>query len=289
VLASCFLIDTEEAASWTDLIRQCLEPNPMLTEHRLIKDPQNMEVTSERVSLGKSLALVENEHLARYRFAEQFVAGKDVADIACGTGYGSLILARAGAKSVHGMDVSPETVEYCIENSNAPNVNFTTANAQDLSGIPDSTFDVVVSFETIEHLPSMEAYLDEMLRILRPGGTFLVSTPDRRIGSVLYWLFRRPQNHFHVRELSERELLKVLSRRFQIEHRFGQAFVSRIFVFWPVQVAFKVFCRLIGSPKLFKFRDNLYSNGGRVEVIPADGASGIPKFWVILCKKPLKA
>jgi ubiquinone/menaquinone biosynthesis C-methylase UbiE len=248
-----------------------------------------MRVTSERLSLGKSQAMTENEHLARYRFAEQFVAGKDVADIACGTGYGSLMLARAGAKSVHGMDISPEAVEYCNEQNDAPNVIFMTANAQDLSGIPDSAFDVVVSFETIEHLLSMEAYLDEMSRILRPGGTFLVSTPDRRIGSALYWLFRRPQNHFHVRELSEQELLKVLSRRFQIEVRFGQAFVSRRFVFWPVQVAFKAFCRLMRSPKLFRFRDNLYGNGGRVEVIPADGTSGIPKFWVILCKKPLKA
>jgi ubiquinone/menaquinone biosynthesis C-methylase UbiE len=261
----------------------------MLTEHGLIKDAQSMEVTSERLSLGKSQALQENEHLARYRFAAQFVAGKEVADIACGTGYGSLILARAGAKSVHGMDLSPEAVEYCNEQKGAPNVSFTTANAQDLLGIPDSTFDVVVSFETIEHLPSMEAYLDEMSRILRPGGSFLVSTPDRRIGSVLYWLFRRPQNHFHVRELSERELLKVLSRRFQIEVRFGQAFVPSCFVVWPVQVAIKIFCRLVQSPRLIKFRDNLYSNGGHVEVIPANGVSGIPKFWVILCKKPVKA
>ena len=248
-----------------------------------------MEVTSERLSLGNSQALQENEHLARYRFAAQFVADKEVADIACGTGYGSLMLARAGAKRVHGMDLSPEAVEFCNEENDAPNVIFTTANAQDLSGIPDSTFDVVVSFETIEHLPSMEAYLDEMSRILRPGGSFLVSTPDRRIGSVLYWLFRRPQNRFHVRELSERELLNVLSRRFQIEVRFGQAFVSRWFVFWPVQVAIKVFCRLIRSRELLKFRDDLYSNGGHVEVIVADWVSGIPKFWVILCKKPMKA
>lgn len=245
-----------------------------------------MEITSERLFLGISEELQQHEHLARYRFAAKFVAGKDVADIACGSGYGSLLLAKAGAKSVHGMDVSPEVIGYCKEQNNASNVIFTTANAQDLSNVPDAAFDIVVSFETIEHLPSMEAYVDEMSRIVRSGGLFLVSTPDRRIGSVLYWLFRRPQNPYHVRELSERELLKVLSRRFQIEARFAQAFVPGWLVFWPVQVAIKAFCRIVGTPTLFSFRNNLYSNGGRVEVIPAEGASGIPKFWVILCKKP---
>jgi 2-polyprenyl-3-methyl-5-hydroxy-6-metoxy-1,4-benzoquinol methylase len=97
-----------------------------------------------------------------------------------------VMIARAGAKSVHGMDVSSEVVENCRQQNNATNVSFTTTNAQDLSGVPDCAFDVVASLETIEHLPSMEAFLSEMSRILRPSGAFLVSTPDRRIGSVLY-------------------------------------------------------------------------------------------------------
>lgn len=244
-----------------------------------------MEITCERLFLGKSGQLQQDEHLARYQFAAQFVTGKDVADIACGTGYGSRMLARAGAKSVHGMDVSPETVEYCKSQNGADNVIFTTGDAQNLSHIRDASFDMVVSFETIEHLPSMEAYLGEMWRILRPNGLFLVSTPDRRIGSVLYWLFRRAQNPYHVRELSGRELQKALSTNFDIEALFGQAFVPRWVVFWPVQVAIKTFCRILRSAALYNFRDKLYSNGGRVEVIPVNGTSSIPKFWVVLGKK----
>jgi hypothetical protein len=89
-----------------------------------------------------------------------------------------------------------------------------------------------------------------------------------------------------VRELSERELLKVLSGFFRIEIRFGQAFVPHWLVVWPVQVAIKAFCRVVRSPALIRFRDNLFSNGRYVEVIPADGTSGIPKFWVVLCRKP---
>lgn len=299
-IACILLVNTSAASIWLQLVKPTLTRNifgsfkaeviytgllAVVDGTILIRDSQYMEVTSERLTLGKSQPLQQCEHLARYLFAAEFVVDRDVADIACGTGYGSLMLARAGAKSVHGMDISAEAIEYCKEQNEAPNVFFSMANAQNLCGIADSTFDIVISFETIEHLPSIDAYLDEILRILRPGGLFLVSTPDRRIGSVLFWLFRRPQNHFHVREMSERELLKQLSSRFQIETRFGQAFVPYWLVFWPIQLIIKAFCRLVRSPALFKFRDNLYSNGGDVEVTKAETTSGIPKFWVILCKK----
>ncbi|MGO9639168.1 MAG: class I SAM-dependent methyltransferase, partial [Terracidiphilus sp.] len=131
-----------------------------------------MDFTGERVVLGKSKSLIENEHLARYRFAAQLVTGKQVADIACGTGYGTQMLALSGALSVHGVDISEEAVAFCQEHNSAPNVTYSVANAQKLSTISDKAFDIVVSFETIEHLPDVEAYLDEMARILHPGGTF---------------------------------------------------------------------------------------------------------------------
>jgi 2-polyprenyl-3-methyl-5-hydroxy-6-metoxy-1,4-benzoquinol methylase len=77
------------------------------------------------------------------------------------------MLARAGARSVHGMDLSPEAVEYCKSHDNVPNLLFSTADAQNFSGIPDASFDLVVSFETIEHLPSVEVHLGEIWRVLR--------------------------------------------------------------------------------------------------------------------------
>jgi O-antigen biosynthesis protein len=245
-----------------------------------------MDFTGERVVLGQSKSLIENEHLARYRFATQLVEGKQVADIACGTGYGTRMLAMSGARSVHGMDLSEDAVAFCKEHNSAPNAIYSVANAQKLAAIPDNAFDIVVSFETIEHLPEVEAYLDEMTRILRPGGTFLVSTPDRRISSVLYCFYGHPANKYHVREYTERELLSLLSRRFQIVACYGQAFVLWWLVFWPVQVFIKAFCRILGTTKARDFKDNLYSNRGNVEVKLKKLAFRIPKYWVICCVRP---
>ena len=186
-----------------------------------------LDTTCERLMLGQISARTENEHLARYRFAMQLVKGLRVADIACGTGYGSQMLAEAGAKSVHGMDISEEAVAYARKNFNTPNLFCLAADAQELTTISDGEFDMVVSFETIEHLPDVNAYLDEIVRILRPSGTFLVSTPDRRIASVLHCFLGHPKNPFHVREYTERELLDLLSTRFQIRACYGQGFVPR--------------------------------------------------------------
>ena len=245
-----------------------------------------MKTTSERLTLGDYDILIENEHLARYRFAKQLVVGKQVADIACGTGYGALMLAGAGARSVRGMDISEDAVNLCIERNNQPNVTYIVANAQDLAAISDNEFDVVISFETIEHLPDVEAYLDEMVRILRPGGAFLVSTPDRRIVSVMYFFQRHPANPHHVREYTGRELMGLLSTRFQIKACYGQAFLPWWLVFWPVQFCVKSFCRILGTAKARVFKDNLYSNGGNVEVMPKQSVSRIPKYWVISCVRP---
>ena len=245
-----------------------------------------MEFTGERLVLGKSKARIESEHLARYRFAAQLVTGKRVADIACGTGYGAQLLAKAGARSVHGIDLSEEAVRYCVENNNTSNVTYSVANAQSLAAIADGEFDVVVSFETIEHLPNVEAYLDEMARILRPDGTFLVSTPDRRIASVMHFFLGHPGNKYHVREYTERELLRLLSTRFQIKACYGQAFVPQWLVFWPVQFLVKTFCRILGTASARDFKDNLYGNWGNVEVTPRTSTSTIPQFWVIRCVRP---
>lgn len=245
-----------------------------------------MDITCERLMLGHFSALTENEHLARYRFAAQLVEGKQVADIACGTGYGTILLAKAGARSVHGMDISDEAVAFSQENCNIPNAFYLVANAQNLTAISDGEFDFVVSFETIEHLPKVESYLDEIMRILRPGGTFLVSTPDRRIASVLHCFLGHPQNPYHICEYTERELLDLLSTRFQIEACYGQGFVPRWLVFWPIQFIVKAFCRILGMTKVSNFRDALYSNWGNVEVELKGLQSGIPKFWVIACTRP---
>jgi ubiquinone biosynthesis O-methyltransferase len=242
-----------------------------------------MEITSERLYLGQMTDRTENEHLARYHFAMELVAGKKVADIACGSGYGTQMLARAGARSVHGMDISEEAVEFARTHHNTSNVTYSVANAQELTAISDGEFDVIVSFETIEHLQDVEAYLDQMKRILRPGGVFVVSTPDRRLASFWYWYFGHPRNPYHAREYTERELLDLLSTRFQIKACYGQAFVPQWLVFWPVQYVIRVFRGIFNTARVRDFRDNLYSDRRNYKVVPKKSGTHVPNYWVISC------
>jgi len=240
----------------------------------------------ERFMPGIDGGVLEKEHLARYCFACSFVAGLRVADIACGAGYGSQILAEAGAVSVFGADVSESAVAHCKDRYRNARVTYVVADAQHLSGIADHAFDMVVSFETIEHLPDVTAYLGEIARILKPGGKYLVSTPDRRVSSVMHPFTRRPSNKYHVREWVGREFLDLLSTRFQIDSCYGQEFLSWWLVWWPIQVFIKAGCRILRSSWAREFVEVVYSNRGNVEVMPPRSRWRIPKYWVISCIRP---
>ena len=111
------------------------------------------------------------EHWHRYAFARRFVAGKRVLDAACGEGYGSALLGEAAA-SVVGVDIDGPTIAHAGSRyGNDGRVRFIEGSCTELP-LPDASIDVVVSFETIEHLreedqPRMVA---EFARVLSPGG-----------------------------------------------------------------------------------------------------------------------
>lgn len=152
-------------------------------------------------------------HLARYEFAKELVIGKNVLDVACGSGYGSAILKAAGAAKVVGLDISSKTIEYAKADFQNQGVEFVVGNAEDLSAYRG--FDVIVSFETIEHLQHPEKFLQEISRALAPDGILIISTPRReREGS--------PGNPFHVKEWTEDEFAALLSRHFRLVNSYGQ-------------------------------------------------------------------
>jgi SAM-dependent methyltransferase len=146
--------------------------------------------------------LVHAEHLVRYRLAAQLAHGRRVLDAASGEGYGSAILAAAGAASVAGVDLDPQAVEHA--RARHPG-DFEVA---DVAALPfeDGSFDLVVSFETIEHVADPPQALAELARVLAADGTLLISTPNKHEYLV--------DNEFHTLEFTHEQFVELLSGKF---------------------------------------------------------------------------
>lgn len=142
-------------------------------------------------------------HLRRYEFAARYVAGRHVVDAACGTGYGSSLLSTQGAAaSVTGIDIDPRATDYATRRFGSPNTRFINDSAT-ATGLSPNSCDVAVSFETVEHIQDAAGLITEFARILKPGGTLVLSTPNN---SGL--------TRHHVHTFTQQSLGEVLSARF---------------------------------------------------------------------------
>lgn len=159
------------------------------------------------------------EHLHRYHFAATHAAGKTVLDVACGEGYGTDILSSV-AEAATGLDVSRDAVAHARSRYGRANLSFVNGSAAELP-FADHSFDLVVSFETIEHHDRHQEMISEIHRVLRPGGLLIISSPNKQYYSV------EPgyQNPFHVKELFREELLELLSSAFRHVQLHGQRVV----------------------------------------------------------------
>ncbi len=154
----------------------------------------------------------QQEHLLRYRATAPLVAGRRVLDAACGEGYGAALLAGT-AREVVGLDLSEAAIahardKYARAAGLADRLGFVAGSIADLP-FPDASFDVVVSFETIEHVDAalQQRFVAEIARVLKPDGLLVMSTPNR----VNY--SERPgyRNPFHVREMDPAEFRALLA------------------------------------------------------------------------------
>lgn len=156
------------------------------------------------------------EHAARYVFALPFVENKTVLDIACGTGYGIGLL-RSTAKFVTGVDIDPvaanEAKAECGDNGAVLLGNGL--------GLPfaDGTFEVITSFETLEHLHERFAFLAELKRVLTADGTLILSTPNANYSLPVNGV---PANPFHIHEYEPDELRAELEEHFSVGQFLGQ-------------------------------------------------------------------
>lgn len=235
-----------------------------------------MKVTGEQVVLGESSPRTTEEHTARYAFASTYVAGKRVLDIACGSGYGVNMLREAGASLIEGVDISEEAILFAKQNFGAPNVTFTCASAADTL-FPEHSFDVVTSFETIEHLEdeTRRVYLQNLHKWLVPNGILILSTPNKKVTSPFT---KKPLNPFHILEYRLSNLRAELEERFTIASVFGQRLVPKIATLYIV----RRFIRVVEV--LLRRQFTLYDTPTGPEVVAYDKRTREPRFFVLLCR-----
>lgn len=147
--------------------------------------------------------IVEAEHLTRYWWAAGLAAGRRVLDAGCGMAYGANLMAEAGATEVVGVDLAESVIEAAREEA-AAGVTLAVGDVRELP-YEDGAFGLVACFEVIEHVEEQDAVLDELHRVLAPGGLLLISSPNRDAYV--------PGNPHHVREYTPAELEQALRRR----------------------------------------------------------------------------
>jgi len=173
----------------------------------------------ERIVPGTAIWEVHfPEHRQRYEFAAAHMPlGANVLDAGCGVGYGSAILADRGAASVVAVDLAGEALAIARASFSRPGIRWVHEDCQALADAgADAPFDLVVNLENIEHLPDAEVFLRRVVTLLRPGGTFVVSTPDRAGMARLRGLplDLAPANPHHTREFTTPEFVTLLERHF---------------------------------------------------------------------------
>ena len=177
-----------------------------------------LEFTGERFVPGLE-GEIAHEHWHRYAFVRRFAAGRRVADVACGEGYGSALLAAVAADVV-GVDVDAGTIAHARALYEAqPRLRFVEGSATVLP-LSDGSVDAVVSFETIEHLSAADQprMIAEFARVLAPGGVIVLSSPNR----AEYSEARNYVNPFHLHELDREGLASLLGIVFPARRWFRQ-------------------------------------------------------------------
>jgi len=176
----------------------------------------SLEFTGERFT-PECVREIWYEHFHRYALAARWCRNTRTLDAACGEGYGSALLAHAGA-TVEGVDISEQAIAHA--RNRYGNNECLTFHEADCTALPfkDNEFDRVVSFETLEHLSQHDELLTEFRRVLKPDGFLILSSPDKAV----YSDGQDAVNEFHVKELYREEFKVLINRYFPASRLLGQ-------------------------------------------------------------------
>ena len=224
---------------------------------------ESLSFTGERF-LPECSGEIWYEHWHRYALARQLSAHATVLDVASGDGYGSAMLA-ANAAHVVGVDISSEAVRHARKRyGQHANLEFVTASCDNLP-FTDASFDLVVSFETIEHIETQQVFVAELARVLRPDGMLLLSSPNKRQYSDAHDY----HNEFHVRELYRNELEDLLREAFPCRSWLGQKLLFHSAI-WPESQAVAATEYLVGD-------------GGSIDAGQAPSVE--PMYYIVACSR----
>jgi len=174
----------------------------------------NIENIDERIDPQNVPRGILSIHLKRYEFARAYCKNSNLLDAACGAGYGSFYLSKEADK-VTGIDIDAETIAYAKRHYKSLNLEFKAVDILK-TGFDTGSFDVICSFETIEHLRDITAYLNEITRLLRINGIYIVSTPKAAKTN------NSPHNPYHTIEFSKKDFESLLGLFFEEVDMYGQ-------------------------------------------------------------------
>jgi SAM-dependent methyltransferase len=236
-----------------------------------------LDWTGERFVPWAKEAAVAYEHLHRYAWVCERARNKRVLDLASGEGYGSAMLARFAA-AVTGIDADGPAIQHARRKYVAPNLSFLQASIHQLPLAPGA-MDLVVCFEALEHIEQQQELLNELKRVLAPGGVFAVSTPNKEI-----YRTNAPVNPYHVKELSFEEFDSLLKRHFRHVAHFAQRVLPASSI-WAVSHGSGRVVREFSVSRQegeFRFHDPAQSAGVYFIALASDAEPGVEAGSVLL-------
>lgn len=172
--------------------------------------------TGERILLDKETPLMIARHFCAYRFSKDYVSNKKVLDIGCGEGYGTYYLAGFTREAI-GIDYDEAIINYAKNKYLKQNLKYLVFDIRDLHNL-DNRFDIICSFQLIEHVMDPDNFLINIKKLLIENGVFICSTPNRLDASPHSEV---PHNKFHVKEYIFDEFKELLEKHFRVDRMLG--------------------------------------------------------------------